>query len=287
MNLSTAMNKTKIFHRSIPQEKRMAKHIINLSPHYDDAALSCAGLIAKAVVQDEVVQVINIFAGIPNLEYFSAYAQKQHNMWGLSPHEAIPARRQEDHQVLTGLGATVVNWDYCDAIYRAAGNEFLYTNHQKLFGPLHPAEYSLVEQLTERIGRIYQENPDALFYAPLRVGGHVDHLLVRECAARLHRQGAKVVFYEDFPYVAKDDWPDDPKTVTQAKAELPFPVSPEYVEIDAQAKIEALKGYKSQIVALYGKEGEKGLERMVNDYTAKVGREGNRHGYYERYWHPH
>jgi hypothetical protein len=177
-----------------------------------------------------------------------------------------------------------VNWDYCDAIYRAMDNEFLYTSHQKLFGPLHPAEYPLVDHLAKQLEQIYHEHPNAIFYAPLRVGGHVDHLLMRKCAVKLHQQGAKVAFYEDFPYVAKDDWPDQPKTVAQAKTELPFPVSGEYVQIDAQAKIEALKGYKSQMVALYGEEKEAGLARTVNDYTAKVGLEGNRQGHYERYW---
>lgn len=261
------------------------KHIY-ISPHLDDAALSCAGLISNQIARDESVHAINIFAGIPNLDHFSAYAQKQHNMWSLSPTEAILARRREDHQVLTGLGVIVVNWDYYDAIYRAADNEFLYTNHQKLFGPLHPAEYPLIDHLTKQLGQIHQEYSDAIFYAPLRVGGHVDHLLARKCAVRLHQQGAKVAFYEDFPYVAKDDWPDEPKTVAQAKAELPFPVRAEYIGIDAQAKINALKGYKSQMVALYGEEKEKGLARTVNDYTAKVGREGNLPGHYERYWHP-
>jgi enoyl reductase-like protein len=64
------------------------KHIY-ISPHLDDAALSCGGLIANQIARGESVQAINIFAGIPNLEHFSAYAEKQHNMWNLPPAEAI------------------------------------------------------------------------------------------------------------------------------------------------------------------------------------------------------
>lgn len=259
---------------------------IYISPHLDDAALSCGGLIANQVFRGESVTVLNVFAGIPNLEYFSAYAQKQHARWNLPPDKAILARREEDYLVLTSLGAEVMNWDYCDAIYRKIDDKFLYTDHQKLFGPLHPAEHPLIDHLTERLSQLHHEYSTAIFYAPLRVGGHVDHLLIRKCAVKLYNRGAKIVFYEDFPYVAKDDWPDEPKTVVQAKAELPFQVQAEYIEIDTQTKIETLKGYQSQMEALYGEEREEGLMRTVCDYTAKLGREGNRNSPCERYWHP-
>src|SRR5262245_4702405 len=97
-----------------------------LSPHLDDAALSCGGRIAIQVVQGEQVRVINLFAGIPDFEeeQFSAYAQKQHSKWQLKPKEAVIARRNEDHHVLERLGVEAENWDYYDAIYRSAGNEF-------------------------------------------------------------------------------------------------------------------------------------------------------------------
>ncbi len=38
------------------------KHIY-LSPHYDDAALSCGGSIHKQATQQEPVAVITVFAG--------------------------------------------------------------------------------------------------------------------------------------------------------------------------------------------------------------------------------
>lgn len=259
---------------------------IYISPHLDDAVLSCAGLIFKQVSQGEDVQVINLFAGIPNLQKFSEYAEKQHRMWELPPDKAILVRRQEDNQALSFLGAKVTNWDNWDAIYRSANGEFLYTNHEKLFGLIHADEQPLIEFLTQEISQVFQRFPEATFYAPLRIGGHVDHLVARSCAAHLYKHGMKVIFYEDFPYVAKSDWPDEPKTADSARAELNFFTRAEYVEIDILAKLEAQVFYKSQMKALFGEEKEAGLIRVIHSYISKLQNEANSQGYYERYWVP-
>lgn len=259
-----------------------------ISPHLDDAALSCGGRIARQVANGEPVRVINLFAGVPDLveDQFSAYAQKQHSKWQLKPQEAVIARRQEDRHVLETLGAEVENWEYYDAIYRAIDHAFLYTDHQKLFGPVHSAEYPLIEQLTEQLKQRHHASPQAIFTRPC-VGGHVDHLLARMCAVKLHERGATVVFYEDFPYVARSDWKDEPTTVAKAIAELPFRVKSELVPIDADAKIKALMGYKSQLFSLFGDWDGVGLAQEVFAYTAQLGHTAGFHGgFFEQYWHP-
>lgn len=265
--------------------------IINyyISPHLDDAALSCGGLIARQVAEGEKVRVINLFAGIPHYaeHEFSPYAQKQHSKWQLKPQEAVLARRQEDQHVIEALGAERENWHYYDAIYRASEQEFLYTDHQKLFGPVHPAEYSLIEQLVQQLEQLRQDAPNAVFYAPLWVGGHVDHLIARNCAIQLRNRGGQIVFYEDFPYVGRENWQDEPTTVEKAKKELPFQVKIQLVPIDATAKIKALMGYRSQLFSLFGDWEGKGLANEVYHYTAKVGREaGFADGWFEQYWYP-
>jgi LmbE family N-acetylglucosaminyl deacetylase len=260
-----------------------------MSPHLDDAALSCAGLMAKQSEQGEEVCVINMFAGIPPFaeHEFSPYAQKQHSKWQLKPQEAVVARRREDEDVLERLGTRVENWDYYDAIYRSVNQEFLYTDHQKLFGPIHPAEDSLINHLVQRLEKMTQDSPDSIFYAPLQVGGHVDHLIARTCAIRLHTAGAKVIFYEDFPYVGRAEWKDEPTTVDKAKQKLPFEVRPLVERIDVNAKIEALKGYKSQLFSLFGDWEGKGLADEVKAYTSRIRQEaGFSEGYFERYWQP-
>lgn len=262
---------------------------IYLSPHLDDAALSCGGRIAAQVKQGKTVRVINLFAGVPHLtdDQFSPYAQKQHRTWDLKPREAVLARRAEDRAVLESLGAQIENWEYYDAIYREAERKFLYTDHQKLFGPIHPAESALIDQITERLMTIQDTHPEVRFFAPLRVGGHVDHLITRACAVQLYQQGASVAFYEDFPYVGRSDWQDEPTTVEQAIAELPFPVKSQVIAIDVNVKIQALQGYKSQLMSLFGDWEGVGMAREVKAYTAKVGvEEMASPGHFERYWYP-
>ncbi len=59
----------------------MTQHIF-LSPHLDDAVLSCGGLLAQLTQQGQAVQVINIFAGIPPANRpLSAFARYQHRQW--------------------------------------------------------------------------------------------------------------------------------------------------------------------------------------------------------------
>ncbi|MCI5130982.1 MAG: hypothetical protein D3904_05525 [Candidatus Electrothrix sp. EH2] len=78
------------------------KHIY-LSPHYDDAALSCGGSIHKQATQQEPVAVIIIFAGTPALpnSALSKPAQAVHKEFTFlnpnpSPQDIVAARRREN-----------------------------------------------------------------------------------------------------------------------------------------------------------------------------------------------
>ena len=80
----------------------MSTHIY-LSPHLDDAALSCAGRMAGQVAAGETVRVANVFAGVPDYGRLSAYAERQHTKWG-HPRDAVGMRRAEDQRVMGRLG---------------------------------------------------------------------------------------------------------------------------------------------------------------------------------------
>lgn len=262
---------------------------IHLSAHLDDAALSCSGLILLQIARKERVRVINFFAGVPDFaeDQFSPYAQKQHAKWKLLPKEAVAMRRLEDQNAANLLGVETENWDYYDAIYRKSKDEFFYTDHQKLFGPIHPDEDRLIDELTDKLELYHRSYPQVVFYAPLWVGGHVDHLVVRECAIKLVHNGANVVFYEDFPYAGRAEWKDEPTTVDKAIRKLPFSVTSTTVPIDAEAKIKVNMAYRSQMFSLFGDWEGIGLAREVREYTRKVGREaGFEDGFFERYWSP-
>ena len=187
----------------------------------------------------------------------------------------MAARRAEDQAVLAGLGVEIENWDYVDAIYRQEKGRFFYTSRDDIFGRVDPAENFLITRLALRFSQVRQFNPGAVFYAPLGVGGHVDHKIVRAGAVALAGLGSTVLFYEDFPYAAKQ-----PDAVETALAETPVDWASELVPIDVDPKIAAFRGYASQLVAVFGDEAN--VEPMTRDYAARLAPDGA--GAYERYW---
>ncbi|MFN8471757.1 MAG: PIG-L family deacetylase [Anaerolineae bacterium] len=249
----------------------MSIHIV-LSPHMDDAVLSCGGLMMAKVAQGEPVRVVNVFAGIPDYTRLSPYAERQHNKWG-RPTDPVGMRRLEDQAALAPLGVTVEYWPWYDAIYREVDSLFLYTDHDTTFGPVNPAEYPLVAALTQRLFALRDKAADTVYYAPLAVGGHVDHRLARDAALALAGQGAAVRFYEDFPYVAR--WGG----LEEALAEVPVRWQPVWELIDVDAKIAAIARYPSQLFAIFGEDDWPSVVRSYAESIAPDGQDA-----WERLW---
>ena len=172
---------------------------IYLSPHPDDAALSCGGLIWEQTDAGASVSVWTICAGDPPAGPISPFAKSLQARWHAGP-QAAKQRRQEDAASCQLLCAIPLHFEYPDCIYRkdAPGGSFLYTTEESLNGSLHPAEQPLVEALSQRLST--QIFPGANLVCPLAIGGHVDHRLVRQAAERL---GWPLFYYADYPYAVR------------------------------------------------------------------------------------
>ncbi|MFN8498493.1 MAG: PIG-L family deacetylase [Anaerolineae bacterium] len=249
----------------------MSIHIV-VSPHMDDAVLSCGGIMAAKVARGERVRVVNVCAGVPDYTRLSAYAERQHTKWG-RPADPVGMRRAEDQAALAPLGVEVEYWGWYDAIYREADGRFLYTDHATTFGPVNPAERPLVATLAERLDSLREPQQDVVYYAPLGVGGHVDHRLARDAALDLVAGGAAVLFYEDFPYVAR--WGG----LDEALAEVPARWQPVWEPIDVDAKIAAIARYPSQLTAIFGGDD---WPSVVRDYAESIAPDGQ--DAWERLW---
>ena len=71
-------------------------HWIYLSPHFDDIALSCGGLVWHQVQAGDVVEIWTVCAAAPDpSQPFSPFAQSLHARWGTGP-ASVAARRAED-----------------------------------------------------------------------------------------------------------------------------------------------------------------------------------------------
>jgi LmbE family N-acetylglucosaminyl deacetylase len=242
----------------------MAYAHIYLSPHLDDAALSCGGTIARQAAAGEPVLVLNICSGAPAPgSAFSPFAQEQHRRWDLPPNAVVLRRHAEDAAALHILGAAGHGLGLLDAIYRMPG---AYVDDATLFGAV-AADDALADQLRAALPDLLAANPGAQIYAPLGVGNHVDHQAAFGVAAALAAAGAPVACYEDFPYVARAG-------ALQARlATLRLAGPPRPIDIAATLgqKIAAIGAYASQLAVLFG-----GAEAMAAAVRA--------HGAEERFW---
>lgn len=244
---------------------------IYLSPHLDDAALSCGGRIYQERQAGLSVLVLNLFAGDPPPDALeSPFAAALHTRWELDS-DPVQARRAEDRRALALLDAAGLYWEWPDCIYRRhpATGQFLYHAEEHLNGPVHLAEGELVKTVAQRLAGLPLA-PGGRVYAPLAVGGHVDHRLTRQAVEDWGAPQGELLYYEDYPYAERlgaveaalqgGDWQDE--TVPLAEAAM-------------AAKIAAIACYNSQISTFFS-----GLDEMaqrLRAYAASVGGA-------ERYW---
>ena len=175
---------------------------IYLSPHFDDVALSCGGLLWEQARRGESVGVWTLCAGNSPEAGLSPFAESLHQRWQTGAH-APELRRQEDLASCAVMGAGARHFDLPDCIYRTdREGRPLYTSEEAIFEPLHPLEAPLVEALSQEL---LSRMPEGVrLVSPLSVGGHVDHRLVRQVAVKAAAAAwLPLWFYVDYPYILK------------------------------------------------------------------------------------
>lgn len=253
-----------------------------LSPHLDDVVLSCGGHIWQQTQAGIAVSVVTVFAAAPAADLpISPLARSLHVRWG-HPQDAVVRRQQEDRRALGTLGAQALHWPYLDCIYRrASSGRYLYADEDALWGAIAPEETGLIATLAERIVALvqaYDPNGALRVYAPLAIGRHVDHRIVRQAAERAGATWgeAPLYYYEDYPY-AEDD-----QAVRCAQRHpagsmwraIHIPLSPAALA----AKVTAIACYRSQISSFWKDTTE--MATAIRAFARQVGDGGPT----ERYW---
>jgi LmbE family N-acetylglucosaminyl deacetylase len=268
------------------------KHVF-VSPHPDDVALSCGGLIESLRDRGDDVTILTVFSGageLPQLTPFQRLAlgfgcheSDASEAFGPpipTPVEVMTIRRAEDAAYAHFVGASIVFVNRPDAVFRD------YHGDAQLLGKPHSDDPSPVEELR---GALAELELDRL-YLPLAIGGHVDHRQTHQAAMELlAAPGSPLLgctaFYEDFPYAALNDFQGldqlDPETLANMRANVVL--EPEYCEIRGviDRKLEGLRSYESQMGRLFG--GDSPMDTAVRERAARVGEFGGR-GPAERYW---
>jgi LmbE family N-acetylglucosaminyl deacetylase len=233
-------------------------HWIYLSPHLDDAALSCGGLLWEQANAGERVSVWTICAGNPPPGLLSPFAQSLHERWetGL---QATYHRRQEDIASCRVMGASHEHFPIPDCIYRSdASGAHLYASEKAIMGEIHPAEADLVASLGKKLARELPQ--DAILVCPLALGGHVDHRLARAAA---ERSGCPLWFYADYPYVLRQPGWHDPE-ISSGKLH-PFTIT----EAGLQAWVKAVEAHRSQISTFWPDQAA--MQAAIEAYYRQVG----------------
>jgi LmbE family N-acetylglucosaminyl deacetylase len=164
---------------STPRWNRSWMAAAILSPHLDDAVLSCWHVLA----QPGDVIVVNVFAGVPAST--AALAWWDELTGARDSRQRARERVEEDRQALALAGRKPVNLAFLDDQYRDVEQ------------PLAPVAAQIAGLLV----------PGVHVYAPAAFGGHADHTLVRAAGLELRRRGFVVSLYAELPHATLHGWP--------------------------------------------------------------------------------
>lgn len=234
------------------------ERVIILSPHLDDAALSCGGLMEFLSKRKSSSLVISIYCGNPPpVKNKDGTLRTPQRKGYVNPR----LRRREDVAAMHAANADFVHLGFADGIYRRSplSGQIIYRHaHERWVAPRvddlgHIEElYLVLKQLCMGLGRI-------LLVSPMGIGQHVDHTIVARVALRLAEQGVSLMFYEDFPYVVSTSVgsgeQDGPAIALKRLGRKPGDRM--VLPVNVAAKAHLISHYESQIPALF--EGENGL----------------------------
>lgn len=184
-----------------------------LSPHLDDAVLSCAALMTHLTGIGSVTVATLFTAAAP--PPYTLSARTYLRQCGQSDAMALYAeRRAEDARVLAAIGVEHVHLGEVEALFRRRPHRQRPQRRRARWLPelgatyptyrlhvLHrrvsAADETLMRGLAQRLGAVLADRPGATLLAPLGVGGHVDHRVARMLG---RDYPGDVVHYADLPY---------------------------------------------------------------------------------------
>lgn len=188
---------------------RETKKIIIISPHFDDAILSCGGLICKMIKLGKYVEICNVFTRIEvNKDHFSEVIKEYiaedmnedaQNVDVRLCEKWIRLRKKEDNRASSFLECNKRDLGYIDAIFRTRLNQYIYDTEEKLFSIVgQKDEEHLVKNVAYTIEAICKDFDKCIF--PMAVGNHVDHYILYQIGLEIQKKNNNVFFYGEIPY---------------------------------------------------------------------------------------
>jgi LmbE family N-acetylglucosaminyl deacetylase len=190
---------------------RQGVPLVVLSPHLDDAVLSCGALMTHAASYTSVT-ALTLFTEGGGPPYTMSARRYLRQVGARDAEEIYRQRQAEDRAALEPLGITCVHAGLTEALFRRRPASRSRSRLASLLpelnhtyptfrahvtaGRIAAADAGTLHEAREAIRRVAGSGL-SLVLAPLGVGGHVDHLIVRAAAGS---SGSRVAYYSDFPY---------------------------------------------------------------------------------------
>jgi LmbE family N-acetylglucosaminyl deacetylase len=231
------------------------ERVVILSPHLDDAALSCGGLL-HALRHQVSTLVVSICCGTAQV----VKADGSRKISSRKGHVSSRTRRGEDIAAMHSVDTDFVHLSFSDGIYRRSPltGRLIYRNTRERWVAPRIDDMAHIEELYVVLRRLCLDLGRILLVSPMGIGSHVDHQITAQVAHRMASTDAcaELLFYEDFPYVAdpsmgRGDQDDPPKALNRLHL---APAQRFVVPVDVDAKMKLLQHYASQVPPLFGND---------------------------------
>lgn len=197
---------------------------IFISPHLDDAVLSCGGII-PLIAKQVRVEVWTIFCGAPWFGPYTSLANWFHSVsGGQKGKKLFKIRKAEDVEALNQLSLSDYrHFQWKDAIYRRTlPGTPLYTDCRQSIW--HRNDELLISAIRRRL--LTSTNSNDLLICPLGIGSHVDHLIVNKACQQLMPR--RRLWYAEIPYSQR--YPAEFEASTQDATQLTLFLSDDETE---------------------------------------------------------
>jgi LmbE family N-acetylglucosaminyl deacetylase len=225
--------------------------VVVLSPHSDDAALSLAGTLK--ILADEAV-------AITILTCFS-YSAGLTNQNPGHPDDVTRLRKEEDIIFRNLVSDRIrLEWlDLPDAPLRGHSLESLF-----LGSGFKNQDFAAKASILKFLNSVNCEN--SYLFAPLAIGGHIDHRIARQVGMHLLLSGShSIVFYEDLPYAG---------AFTLEDIEQYIQLLAQYNRRIPQAHVYSFQGiseFKRMAAACYPSQVCDYWLRLISEHNSRIG----------------
>jgi LmbE family N-acetylglucosaminyl deacetylase len=262
----------------------MACHLF-ISPHLDDAVLSCGATIHNITRKGERVIILTTMAGEPPEGLPSTPVIEAIRAQWASGRNLVATRRMEDARAAQVVGAQVIHLPIYEAIFRFArsgegGRVALYPQEGSVYRDRSPGDDAHLMLFSMPL-----PCKDAvMLYAPIAADEHVDHRIARDWAIRLSFGGGiPLRFYEDYPGSAISKRATVKKNTAMLQSQTP-PYQLNTVisvvdEADVESKINALRCYDHHFKILWNSADA--LKQSVRTFMMATGKN---FALAERFW---